>query len=246
MKAKRIVSGILCLAMTLSQTVGAYAETYSQEMQDEKQLEQTLRGSDEFVKAHPNGEFEFIASKMNASENLSSVEVEILRKGGTQGEVELDFKALDVTTRYGEDYRIKVGDSFFSETLEADPDARPMVDSFLEVSDIKETDGSEEEVIAVIDDAASDSAVTVQSVIGENPFKDESENTADQNNASDNENSDNENNDEEASTTEETTSIQTLSEESGEVVSENSEKKQHEEKKRKSQKCRKCIQRRKL
>ncbi|MBR1444311.1 MAG: hypothetical protein IJ583_12370, partial [Firmicutes bacterium] len=78
MKAKRIVSGILCLAMTLSQTVGAYAETYSQEMQDEKQLEQTLRGSDEFVKAHPNGEFEFIASKMNASENLSSVEVEIL------------------------------------------------------------------------------------------------------------------------------------------------------------------------
>ncbi|MBR1444097.1 MAG: S-layer homology domain-containing protein, partial [Firmicutes bacterium] len=143
---------------------------------------------------------------------------------GTQGEVELDFKALDVTTRYGEDYRIKVGDSFFSETLEADPDARPMVDSFLEVSDIKETDGSEEEVIAVIDDAASDSAVTVQSVIGENPFKDESENTAEQNNASDNENSDNENNDEEASTTEETTSIQTLSEESGEVVSENSEK----------------------
>ncbi|MBR6399598.1 MAG: hypothetical protein IKS17_00055, partial [Firmicutes bacterium] len=175
MKGKRLISSVLCAVMAFSTPINTFAQVYSQELADEAQLKELLYVSDEFAAEHPNGQFEFIAASMNASEDLHSIEVSVLRKGGTQGEASVGFKAIDVSAKYGRDYRIKIGDSIFSKTLEENPEARPLTDAYAEVSEFPDVVEDDSDVIAVIDENASGSALTVESVLGENPFKDEEE-----------------------------------------------------------------------
>ena len=171
MKLKRIVSSVLCITMFFSQSISVFAETAAQERALDEQLEAELRGSDEFAAQYPNGQFDFIAAKMNASENLDSVEIAVVRKGGTKGEAEIDLKAIDVSAKYGKDYVIKIGDSFFKTELSENPEGKPLVEAYSDISKIKEETEKEDDIIEVIDSQTSGAAVTVNSVLGTNPFE---------------------------------------------------------------------------
>ena len=85
----------------------AFAATSSFESQNEWLLKEELRKAVDETQ-YPNGLFEFLADSMNTSENLSSVEFAIVRKGGTAGKASITFKAIDVTAKYGDDYTISV------------------------------------------------------------------------------------------------------------------------------------------
>ncbi|NLB33807.1 MAG: hypothetical protein GX818_08620, partial [Tissierellia bacterium] len=88
---------------------------------------------------YPNGLFEFIADNMNTSENLSSVEFAIVRKGGTEGKASVAFKTIDVTAKYGDDYTISVPTTIFPITLPSNPDSKPLIGSFEDVENITVT-----------------------------------------------------------------------------------------------------------
>ncbi len=177
MKLKRIVSSVLCVSIFFSQSINIFAETAAQEKALDQQLEAELRGNDEFVKQYPKGQFDFLAAKMNASENLDSVEIAVVRKGGTEGEVSVDLKAIDISAKYGEDYVIKVEDSFFKSTLDKNPDAKPLVEAYSNVSDITKKSEEANDVMAVIDSTVSDSSITVNSVLGKEFFTNSDEKT---------------------------------------------------------------------
>jgi len=91
---------------------------------------------------YPNGLFEFIADNMNTSENLSSVEFAIVRKGGTEGKANVTFKAIDVTAKYGDDYTISVPTSIFPIILPDNPDSKPLIDSFVDIKNSTVTTSS--------------------------------------------------------------------------------------------------------
>ena len=175
MRAKRIISSALSIVLMFSQCLNVFAETVLQEKEADKQLETELRGSDEFAAEYPNGMFDFLAGTMKASENLDSVEIAVVRKGGTKGEAEIDLKAIDISAKYGSDYVIKVGDSFFKTELSENPEAKPLVEAYSDISKIKEETEKEDDIIELIDSQTSDSAITVNSVLGTNPFEDSEE-----------------------------------------------------------------------
>ncbi|MDO4299789.1 MAG: S-layer homology domain-containing protein [Clostridia bacterium] len=167
MQFKKIGAGLLSLVMLLGECMPAYADIGSYENLYDEQFRAELRGDDEFAAAHPKGQFEFLAGSMNASEDNRSIEIAIVRKGGTKGEVSLDLKAIDVSAKYGEDYVIKAGEGFFKTTLEENPDARPLVDAYSEVSEINETIEKNDDIISVVNTAESGSAVDVDKALEE-------------------------------------------------------------------------------
>ncbi|MDD4046945.1 MAG: Calx-beta domain-containing protein, partial [Tissierellia bacterium] len=91
---------------------------------------------------YPNGVFEFLVPSMNTSENLSSVEFAIVRKGGTEGKASVTFKAIDVTAKYGDDYTISVQKGLFPITLPNNPDSKPLIESFEDIENASVTTGS--------------------------------------------------------------------------------------------------------
>ncbi|MCD7778024.1 MAG: hypothetical protein LUH47_05925, partial [Clostridiales bacterium] len=165
-KIQRLTAVALSLIMLSSQAVPAFAADTEQADYTSEVFIEALRVSDEYAEAHSEGVFDFVAGSMNVTEGDRSIEIAVVRKGGTEGEASVDFKIIDVSAKYGEDYVVKVGDGYFKETLEANPEARPLVEAYAEVDEITENEGiSEEDIVAVIDTASSDSALTVNSVL---------------------------------------------------------------------------------
>lgn len=129
----RFISFVLVALMLFStfpiQSLAAVTDT---ERQNEELLKGELRKAvDE--KQYPNGMFDFLANRMNTSENLSSVEFAIVRKGGVAGKASVTFKAIDVSAKYGKDYTISVPKGLFTQTLSENADAKPLIESFKNV-----------------------------------------------------------------------------------------------------------------
>lgn len=74
----------------------------------------------------PDGGFEFFESRLTAEEGQKQ-QLVIVRGGGTEQEATVDFKAVDVSAVYGEDYLLTVNESgYFSKTL--DGKGKPLSD----------------------------------------------------------------------------------------------------------------------
>ena len=80
-----------------------------------------FRVSDEYVEQYPNGVLEFATVQFETSEDASEFDVIIVRRGGTKGKVEVDFKVIEVTARYGDDFTVLVpkwyGDTALRKTI---------------------------------------------------------------------------------------------------------------------------------
>lgn len=71
----------------------------------EEQMREVLEEESE---KYPEGRFEFFVSQIDTQEGGQREQLLIVRRGGTDSEATVDFKAVDVTATYGEDYRISV------------------------------------------------------------------------------------------------------------------------------------------
>lgn len=69
--------------------------------------EEELHVSDAFAAAYPNGYFDLESTAIQTQEDSRRVEAEVIRSGGTQGQVTVKFKAINVTTT-DEDYILDV------------------------------------------------------------------------------------------------------------------------------------------
>ncbi|MEA4933860.1 MAG: S-layer homology domain-containing protein [Lawsonibacter sp.] len=129
MKAfKRVIAFILVIVMLVGMLpLSALA---ADEGDDEQLRQQLQQAADET--AYPNGLFELLTTRMNTSEDMSYVEIAVVRKGGTAGAASVTLKAIDVTAEYGEDYTLSVKDGLFYKTLPKNADAKPLIASIAE------------------------------------------------------------------------------------------------------------------
>ena len=139
---RKITALLLVFQMALSMVpLQAFAaSSYSDSYHDLILREELRKAVDESL--YPEGMFEFLAAKMNTSEDLSWVEFAIVRKGGTSGPASVTFKAMDITSKYGEDYTISVPKSIFPVTLPPNPDSKPLIESFEELENTSLTTSS--------------------------------------------------------------------------------------------------------
>ena len=97
---KRILSWLLALLMVLELLpLGVLAEGADAEFAAE--LAASVSPED-----YPDGLFDFLTARMETSEDIPYVEFAVVRRGNTEKEASVVFKAVDVSARYGEDYWI--------------------------------------------------------------------------------------------------------------------------------------------
>ena len=81
-------------------------ELYAYETDEELRL--AIMGDEKWVQNYPAGLFNFIGGKLIVNEGQAFLDFAVVRQGGTQGDVSVDFKVIDVTAKYGEDYVVEI------------------------------------------------------------------------------------------------------------------------------------------
>lgn len=97
------------------------------------------------AEVYPDGGFEFFESQLTVEEG-GKQQLVIVRRGGRSQEATVDFKAVDVSAAYGEDYLLTVKESdYLSKTL--DGEGKPLSDlnTELEITGDEETPGTGQE-----------------------------------------------------------------------------------------------------
>lgn len=93
-----------------------------------------LRVSDAFAEKHPHGMFEVLAPKISTTEG-DVFNYYVLRRGGTEGEVSIDIKAVELSAKYGEDFVLQEKDAFgFYHDLKKSEDNPTLFESQIEAN----------------------------------------------------------------------------------------------------------------
>lgn len=90
--------------------------------------EQMLRISDEFEAANPNGAFSLASMAVETHEYSGRVVTEVIRQGGAAGRVEVTLRAIDVSARIGEDYSLRIPESFFTKDITGGGKSQTLLD----------------------------------------------------------------------------------------------------------------------
>lgn len=98
----------------------------------QNELREAIEGGEEMKALFPNGVFTFVGTRFNIGENTGTYEVKIARQGGTQGEVTVDFKAIDVSAKYGSDYVIEVPGFLWNKEIPGNPDSKPLLENAIQ------------------------------------------------------------------------------------------------------------------
>jgi hypothetical protein len=159
-KLTRALSLFLAGVMTFTSVdLSAFAAEADRNAQDEA-LKEELRNmvSDE---EHPNGVFELGHTMITMSEGKDGI-ISVVRAGNTDTAASVVFKAVDISAVYGQDYTLSVERSFFGDdTLEANPDAVPLLQAYGEVAGAQvsaETDVDPETAEEILDSLEADAA----------------------------------------------------------------------------------------
>lgn len=130
--SKRFIAFLLCFAMTMSNVsyVAAANTTNADSGISDKELKAALA---EDVELYPDGGFEFFISQLEGTEGDKKAELVIVRRGGTQQEATVDFKAVGISAGYGEDYLISVRESWLkNRVLESEIGTETLVENYVE------------------------------------------------------------------------------------------------------------------
>jgi len=122
-KFKRCIASLLIFTMFFT----VFPVTVFADDRTEEQIRQRLLASVDSA-VYSDGVIDFLTPRMETSEDLEYVEFAIVRRGNTDAEAGVTFKAIDVSAKYGEDYLIKVPKTIFSDTLSTDPGSKSFVE----------------------------------------------------------------------------------------------------------------------
>ena len=164
---RRGLSLVLVAAMlstgNLSTVASAAAEKKQQVNANEAELKKAIRDGKEMVEQYPSGLFNFLGTQMEVSEKDKALEIAVIRQGGTQGSAKVKFKAIDITSSYGDDYKIYTKKSPFSSVKKGE-DAFPLIETAIESkvdlsredADIDDIEDSEVSGKEIVDNATSE------------------------------------------------------------------------------------------
>ena len=140
MKIKmRKVIAIICMVAIFVSSIPT--SVFAQEANIQSELREAIEGGEEMTQLFPNGVFTFMGTRFSLSEDTSAFEIKIARQGGTQGEATVNFKAIDVSSRYGSDYVIELPGFLWNEEIPENPDSKPILEEAAqEETEIKNSD----------------------------------------------------------------------------------------------------------
>ena len=124
MLRRRILSFITALVMCIN-SVPVTAIT--EESPDQAELRKKLYNMVD-SEEYPNGLINFLTPQMECTEGQEFLEFAVVRYGPTNTFASVQFKAIDISARYGEDYYITVPGIFSDSRLEQDPDSVPILE----------------------------------------------------------------------------------------------------------------------
>ena len=168
----RGVSFLLVAAMLSTGNISTVAAAAMQKQQknkiDEAQLREAIQDGKQMVKEYPKGLFNFLGTQMEVKEGDGALEIAVIRQGGTEGSAKVKFKAIDITSSYGDDYKIYEGKSRFF-ALKKGKDAFPLIETAMEKKvDLSKEDATETQTQTdgekVVDDAVNAQAETKSEV----------------------------------------------------------------------------------
>ncbi|MHB1419117.1 MAG: Calx-beta domain-containing protein, partial [Bacillota bacterium] len=99
---KKIIALVLIFSFSFSMLSPAFAT----EITDFS--EEALRVSDEFAAQYPGGAFSLSAVAMETHEYSGRSVMNVVRQGGADGSITVTVKAIDVSAKYGQDYRLSI------------------------------------------------------------------------------------------------------------------------------------------
>lgn len=122
-KVKRALASLLTVAMCIScMPLSAFAA--------EPDLSpEALRVSDEFAAKYPNGLLDIVNQNTITNEDSGEIKFYIARRGGTDGEVDVSVKAIEMTAKYGEDFVFVEEGLFSSREVEKKLDTPTLLES---------------------------------------------------------------------------------------------------------------------
>lgn len=123
---RKVVSLVLVFCVVLTMSPFVHAEEIASIPGD------AFRVSDEYAAQYPNGVIEFATVQFETTEGASDFDVIVVRRGGTTGKVEVDFKIIEVTAKYGEDFVILVPSRYSDTALKKETDSPTLLESALE------------------------------------------------------------------------------------------------------------------
>jgi uncharacterized repeat protein (TIGR02543 family) len=127
---KKVLSLLLAVVMLSGITPVSFAESG-----DDAVLRQTLFESVK-EEEYPNGMIDFLTPRMETSEDVKTSEFAVIRRGNTDEAASVTFKAVDMTAKYGEDYKIKIKDGLFKKGLKENPDAKLMSEEMYDEDEV--------------------------------------------------------------------------------------------------------------
>ena len=164
-KLKQLLAAGLSFSMVFSGVLPAAAagtETQKRTVAGTPVTEEELKEAlAQDAALYPEGGFEFLETQISGEEGTKK-QLIIVRRGGTDQTASVEFKAVDVSATYGEDYLLTVDDGIFRKTLEGT--GRPLTDtnSYMQVF---EDTGEETESEASVVEAQTEGKQEVQAAV---------------------------------------------------------------------------------
>ncbi len=121
---KRVLSLLLTLLMVLELLpLGVLADDSVSEAEFAAGLAASVS-----AEVYPDGMFDFLTARMETGEGIPFVEFAIVRRGNTEQEASVIFKAVDVSARYGADYYIEVENGLIDEEIPQNENAPLLIE----------------------------------------------------------------------------------------------------------------------
>jgi len=108
---KKIVALVLVFALSISIVSSAFASEITDFSED------ALMVSEEFEAQYPSGAFSLSAVAMETNESSGRSVINVIRQGGTVGNISVTLKSIDVSTKYGQDYSLAIPGFIFDKKI---------------------------------------------------------------------------------------------------------------------------------
>jgi hypothetical protein len=143
-------------------------EAKEAEQAQEKALKKAIRESSDLAEKYPNGLFNFLGTQFEINEGDDYLEICVMRQGGTQGEASVRLKAIDVTSSYGDDYKIYTSKKKNS-PIEKGEDAFPLIETaYTTQLNLSEGETTAEDIVSSAAESYAESASVTEGE--ENPL----------------------------------------------------------------------------
>lgn len=147
-KTIRLFSMLLSIAL-IFQAAPVFANETDPQISEEYELYRlATAGSEELVDAYPGGLLELAETEYSLDvDSGKESDIIVLRRGGTQGSAQVTLAFLDVSARYGVDYKIKQD----GEYVESGENSQSMMDAFIDQSEMNLSGSADKLSITMLD-----------------------------------------------------------------------------------------------